>query len=255
MFQINTHRGLWIALALLQNHTPLLAADLLVGKVCPVFFQQQQVGILAFSQEWYHTSRSHPSYTATDNATGVGLEIHFFSNSEGDIDSQNIAACDRYRLLQMRTSNARLLPGEKLTQIDVPDSFLSPFYDNAPLEHGRGVHRVPADDSDKPWHGRPTRASTVAIYDTPYVSDAWGVWGKSIDVRFETCVVCEREQQYDALLSCGNWGYRRDFMGGMTGWAEPEFQPVQCQAAPSEHYKATLNLSNRIEYSYWINWR
>lgn len=236
-------------------HPLLFAEELLVGKTCPVFYKQQPIGILVFSREWYHTSRSHPSYTATDNATGVGLEIHFFSNDRGDTEIINLPACDRYRMLQIRTSNARMLPGEKTTQVDVPDYFISPFYDSSPLEHGRGLHLAPADDSDKPWNGRPTRASTVGIYDTPYVSDAWGIWGYNIDVQFETCVVCERDQQYDELLSCGNWGYRRDFMGGMTGWAEPVFQPVQCQTTPSPGYKETLNGSNRVEYSYWINWR
>lgn len=254
-WKTTTITGCCLALSVLTISPSVSAAELLVGKTCPVYYQQQPVGFLVFSREWYHTSRSHPSYTATDNSTGVGLEIHFFSNDRGDVDILNLPDCDRYRMLQIRTSNARMLPGEKTIQVDVPDSSTSPFYDSSPLEHGRGVHLAPPDDTDKPWTGRPTRASTVAIYDTPYVSDAWGVWGDNIDVSFETCVVCERDQQYDELLSCGNWGYRRTFMGGMTGWAEPEFQPVQCQATASELYRQTLNASNRIEYSYWINWR
>lgn len=229
--------------------------ELLVGKVCPVIHGKLGLGILVFSREWYHDSRSEAGYIPGDNATGVGLEIHFFASDKGDIDQLNMASCNRYRMLQMRTTNARLLHGEKPTQIDVPDNFTSPFYDNSPLEHGYGVHLSPKDSSDKPWDTRPVRASTVGIYDTPYVSDSYGIEGEDIAVSFETCVVCERDQQYDQLLSCGTWSYKRDYMGGMTGWAEPEFEGVQCQVKPSEHYKQVLNGSNRIEYSYWINWR
>lgn len=233
----------------------LTATELLVGKTCPVTFEDHPVGFLVFSREWYHNSRSGAAYIPGDNATGVGLEMHFFSNDAGDTHLLNLPDCDRYRMLQVRNSNTRLPPGEQASQIDVPDQFPDPFYDNAPLEYGRGVHLVPADDRDKPWQGRPVRASTVSIYDTPYVSDAWGKEGKDINISFETCVVCERDQGYDALLSCGKWGYQRAYMGGMTGWAEPEFQPVQCQDKPSESFKATLDNSSRIEYSYWINWR
>jgi len=233
----------------------LTAEELLVGKTCPVTFKDRPIGFLVFSREWYHTSRSNAAYIPGDNATGVGLEIHFFSNDIGDTQILNLPNCDRYRILQVRHSNARLLPGERVSQIDVPDQFLDPFYDNAPLEHGRGVHLAPADDSDKPWQGQPVRAATVSIYDTPYVSDAWGTEGADIDIRFETCVVCERNQGYDALLSCGQWGYQRAYMGGMTDWSEPEFQPVQCLAKPSELFKAILDNSNRIEYSYWLHWR
>jgi len=233
----------------------LKAAELEVGKVCPVTYQTESVGILVFSKEWYHSSRSNARYIPGDNATGVGLEIHLINNVTGHLSGQNIAQCDRYRLLQVRKTNSRLLPGEKPVQIDVPDEFLDPFYDNAPLEHGYGVHPTPRDDQDKPWSGQPKRASTVAIYDTPYVSDSYGVEGKDIEVEFETCVVCERDRSYDNILSCGSWGYKREYMGGMTGWAEPEFNGVQCHATPSETLKDTVNLSNRIEYSYWINWR
>lgn len=234
---------------------PLSAADLEVGKVCPVIYQKEPIGHLVFSKEWYHSGRSDASYIPKDDATGVGLEIHLFNNQTGHLRGQNIAQCDRYRLIQIRKTNARLFSGEKNLQIDVPDHFLDPFYDNAPLEHGYGVHQTPLDDKDKPWNGRPVRASTVGIYDTPYVSDYFGVEGQDIDVNFETCVVCERDHRYDNVLSCGSWGYKREYMGGMTGWAEPEFTGVQCKAKPSEQFQNTLNLSNRIEYSYWINWR
>jgi hypothetical protein len=247
--------NLTIASFLISFTGPLFAADLEVGKVCPVTYQKEPIGHLVFSKEWYHSGRSDASYIPKDDATGVGLEIHLFNNDAGHLKGQNIAHCDRYRLIQIRKTNARLFSGEKHVQIDVPDHFLDPFYDNAPLEHGYGVHHTPLDDEDKPWNGRPVRASTVAIYDTPYVSDSYGVEGQDLAVNFETCVVCERDRQYDNVLSCGSWGYKREYMGGMTGWAEPEFTGVQCKAKPSEQFQHTLNHSNRIEYSYWINWR
>ncbi len=240
---------------LLAHTAQATAEELLVGKVCPVMYQNENVGILVFSREWYHSSRDHAAYVPSDNATGVGLEIHLFANDTGAVEGQNLARCDRYRLLQVRSTNARLFDGESAVQVDVPDGFDNPFYDNAPLEHGYGVHSAPADDRDKPWQGRPQRASTVAIYDTPYVSDNYGVDGRNIDVMFETCVVCERDDQYDAVLACGNWGYRRDYMGGMTGWAEPEFLGVTCQQEPSQQFYQTLDRSHRIDYSYWIEWR
>lgn len=232
-----------------------MAEDLLVGKSCPVTYKERSVGILVFSREWYHTSRSDAHYTPGDNATGIGLEIHFFSNDLGDTRILNLPDCDRYRMLQIRSSNARMLPGEHLSQVDVPDQFITPFYDHSPLEHGHGVHLAPADDRDKPWSGRPVRASTVSIYDSPYVSDAWGREGHDITIRFETCVVCQRDRRFDQLLSCGTWGYQRHYMGGMTGWAEPEFIPPKCLSTPTKGFQQTLNDSNRIDYSYWINWR
>lgn len=231
------------------------AAELHVGKVCPVSYQNKNVGILVFSKEWYHSSRTNARYIPGDNATGIGVEIHFFASEYGNTEGENIAACDRYRLLQIRESNVRLVPGEKPRQIDVPDSFTSPFYDASPLEHGYGVHHSPADTKDKPWDSKPQRAATVSIYDTPYVSDSYGIEGEDINIRFETCVICERDSQYDQLLSCGTWGYKREYMGGQTGWAEPESFGAQCQVKASGAFTETLNGSNRIEYSYWINWR
>lgn len=249
-------RASQIVTAVIFFHSLTSTADELeVGKVCPVFYQQQALGYLVFSKPWYHNSRSDASYIPKDDATGVGLEIHLINNETGHLQFNNIAQCDRYRLLQVRQTTARLFQGERPLQIDVPGEFLDPFYDNNPLEHGYGVHKTPKDDSDKPWQGRPDRASTVAIYDTPYVSDAYGIEGRDIKVEFETCAVCERDRQYDTILSCGSWGYLREYMGGMTGWAEPEFLGVQCSSEASEQFKETLNSSNRIEYSYWINWR
>lgn len=99
------------------------------------------------------------------------------------------------------------------------------------------------------------RASTVAIYDTPYVSDGYGIEGEDIKVKFETCVVCQRDQGYDLLLSCSTWGFTREYMGGMTGWTEPEFIPVQCAAWPSEQYQFALDNSDRLQYQYWLDWR
>lgn len=233
----------------------LAAAELEVGKVCPVKFQQRDLGILVFSRAWYHSGRTQAAYQASDNATGVGLEIHLFTSPEGQLSGTNQAQCDRYRMLQVRTTNTKLDPGERASQIDVPPHFNHPFYDSPPLEHGYGVHQTPEDHQDKPWQGRPVRASTVSIYDTPYVSDSYGKDGEDIRVRFETCVVCSRESQYDSLLSCGRWGYTREFMGGMTGWAEPEFTGVQCLLDPSDSFKTTLDESARLEYSFWLNWR
>jgi len=231
------------------------AQELDVGKVCPVLFRRESVGILAFSRAWYHSGRSDARYMAGDNATGVGLEIHFFSNATGSIGDRNIADCDRYRILQVRRTTARLFDGEKEVQIDVPNDFADPFYDNTPLEHGYGTHLTPIDNRDKPWIGRPVRASTVAIYDTPFVSSMLGVEGQDLEVAFETCVVCQREPGYDNILSCGQWGYRREYIDEMSGWSEAEFTGVQCRAEPSELFKQTLQDSNRLQYSYWINWR
>lgn len=241
------------ALLALSFHAP--SAELRVGKVCPVQFEKNQVGHLIFSKEWYHSSRSNAKYQASDNATGIGLEIHMFANTQGHLQGQNIAGCDKYRMVQIRTTNTKLMEGERPTQVDIPDDFETPFYDAAPLEYGYGVHLTPEDNQDKPWHGRPTRASTVAIYDTPYASDGFGIEGQDIQVEFETCVVCGRESQYDSVLSCGSWGYKREFMGGMTGWAEPEFLGVTCSAEASDQFRETLDESPRMEYSYWLNWR
>ncbi|GGB90986.1 hypothetical protein GCM10011352_16290 [Marinobacterium zhoushanense] len=231
------------------------AEELTVGKICPVLYREQSVGILAFSREWYHSAREDARYIPGDNSTGVGLEIHFLANATGNIQGQNSASCDRYRILQVRKTTARLFDGEEAVQIDVPEGFNSPFYDNPGLEHGYGTHLAPEDDRDKPWSGRPIRASTVAIYDTPFVSARFGIEGEDIDVSFETCVVCQRNQGYDNVLSCGRWGYRREFIDSMSGWSEAEFKSVQCEVTPSAQFQQTLRNSSRIEYSYWINWR
>lgn len=242
-----------IKLSLLSSAA--LAEQLKIGKICPVTYQQEPIGMLIFSKAWYHSSRSDAKYTPGDNATGIGLEIHLKNRFSGQIEGLNIAACDRYRILQIRTTTARLHVGESKTQIDIPDGFDNPFYDNSPLEHGYGLHQTPIDDSDKPWQGRVDRDSAVAIYDTPYVSDSYGIEGEHIEVDFETCAVCERNDQYDTVLACGQWGYQRDYMGGMTGWTEPEFKGVQCAAKPSQTFIDTLIQSHRVDYSYWINWR
>lgn len=233
------------------------ASELLVGKSCPVSAAQDKtpLGFLVISQPWFHSSRSQAAYIAGDNATGIGVEIHFFAGQQGATDGINRARCSRYRLLQVRTTTARLFAGEKPVQIDVPDEAVQPFYDNEPLEHGYGTHRTPADAEDKPWQGRPMRASTVALYDTPYVSDNYGIEGKPIRTTFETCVVCERDQGYDSLLSCASWGYQRDYLNEETGWTEPELLPLTCLARPSQRFTATLGQSNRVAYNYWLDWR
>lgn len=235
--------------------SPSFADDLKVGKSCPVFFADAQIGELILSKPWYHSSRSNARYIAGDNATGIGIEVHLKNHHIGKVTGLNFAGCDRFRILQVRKTSAKLLPGESSIQIDVPNESLNPFYDNAPLEHGYGLHQTPIDDSDKPWQGRVYRDADVSIYDTPYVSDSWGVEGRHIEVQFETCAVCERDNRFDSILSCGHWGYRRDYMGGMTGWSEPEFSGFQCSAGPSHLLATTLRNSHRIDYSYWIHWR
>lgn len=247
------------SLGLTLSVTPQALADTLtVGKSCPVFSQSaspSQVGILAFSQPWYHSGRTDARYVAGDNATGIGLEIHFFANTQGTVKGLNKAACNRYRLLQIRKTTAQLFEGEKAIQIDIPDEAYTPFYDNSPMEHGYGTHQTPMDDLDKPWSGRPVRASTVAIYDTPYVSDSYGVEGQHIRTEFETCVICERDMGYDSLLSCGTWGYQRDYLNEETGWTEPEIIPVECLQKPSDRFRQTLESSNQVAYHYWLQWR
>ncbi|WP_157534177.1 hypothetical protein [Moritella sp. JT01] len=38
---------------------------------------------MAFSQHWYHNGSDNAAYQARDNATGVGIEIHFLTNDKG----------------------------------------------------------------------------------------------------------------------------------------------------------------------------
>ncbi|WP_067867590.1 hypothetical protein [Neptuniibacter marinus] len=251
---VNYYKVLPLILLSVLSHK-LWAGELKVGKVCPVTYQKESIGRLIFSKPWYHSSRSNAKYIPGDNATGIGLEIHLKNNFNGKTDGLNLADCDRYRLLQIRKTNAKLHQGERGIQIDIPNEAENPFYDNAPLEHGRGLHKTPKDDADKPWQGRFFRDASVSIYDTPYVSDSYGVEGKDLEVDFETCAICERDQHYDLVLSCGTWGYKREYMGGMTGWAEPEFKGVQCSSSASQLFQTTINNSNRVEYSYWIHWR
>ncbi|WP_411992235.1 hypothetical protein [Agarivorans sp. DSG3-1] len=231
------------------------ASDLWVGKVCPVTYQQNTLGILVFSEAWFHSGRQQASYIARDNATGVGLEIHLFANRLGEVELENQAQCTQYRMLQIRTTNRRLLDDERQAQIDAPLHFVEPFYDASPLEHGAGMHNTPSDTSDKPWNSPPKRASTLAIYDTPFVSDALGKEGEDIQVEFETCVVCQRDSGFDSILSCGRWGYSREYMDENTGWAEPEFHGTECLNSPSRHYQETVSLSEEFPYSYWLDWR
>ncbi|MDX1397084.1 MAG: hypothetical protein R3204_01005 [Oceanospirillum sp.] len=248
-----------LSLLLMIISGPLNAETLTVGKACPVTFAEQDdarpVGLLVFSRPWFHSSRSNARYIAGDNATGIGLEIHFFANRNGHPQQFNQPKCDRYRLLQIRKTTARLFEGEKPVQIDIPAESSTPFYDNPPMEHGYGTHRTPVDDLDKPWSGRPVRASTVAIYDTPYVSDSYGIDGQHIRTEFETCVVCERDTAYDSLLSCGTWGYQRDYLNEETGWTEPELLPTECLNKPSQRFTNTLESSNQVAYHYWLEWR
>ncbi|SFC08555.1 hypothetical protein SAMN02745724_00877 [Pseudoalteromonas denitrificans DSM 6059] len=160
------------------------AHDLLVAKSCPVTFNQSPVGILVFSFPWFHNSGSDAAYIAKDNATGIGIEIHFFSNNQGQIKGKNIAKCQKYRMVQIRKTNAKLSKKHNEIEIDVPNQSTEPFYDNHLLEFGYGTHKSPIDSQDKPWKAQVMRASTVAIYDTPFVSDSYGHEGKDIKVKF-----------------------------------------------------------------------
>lgn len=253
-----TKQTLLLLLTVYQDE--LMAEELIVAKICPVVAtnltktQPPQLGILAFSQEWFHSSRSQASYIASDNATGVGIEIHFFSGLNGQIKGRNIASCDKYRMLQIRKSSINLI-NENKNQLDVPPENTEPFYDGGRLEHGHGTHYTPEDDQDKPWQGQVQRSSTVAIYDTPYISDAYGVEGEDMTIMFETCVVCEREDRFDQLLSCGQWGYSREYIGGATGWTEPEFIPVSCLINATDDFKKTIEYNESMSYHYWLNWR
>lgn len=231
------------------------AEDLQVGKVCPVNAGEESLGVIVVSRPWYHASRLTAAYQAMDNATGIGVEIHFFANESGDTRFENRASCDRYRFLQIRRTNARLYADEAPLQVDIPHDIHTPFYDTEPLEHGRGTHNTPPDDKDKPWVGQPGRASTVGIYDTPYVSDGYGIEGHDIWVRFETCAVCERDQRPDQVLSCVSWGYERDYMGGSTGWTEPETLPMQCLGRPTSELITAIENTRNIRYAYGRDWQ
>lgn len=235
---------------------PSYAEDLMLAKVCPVLMQEQQIGILTLSIPWYHNGRENASYIAADNATGIGVEIHYFNNHRG-VKFKEQGICDRFGLLQVRETNALLDKNELSIQLDIPDFFDSPFYDHPPLEHGRGMHLTPKDSHDKPWPGpgQVQRASTVAIYDTPYISDSYGIEGEHIRVSFETCLVCEKDLQSDRLLSCENWGYQRDYMGGMTGWSEPEVLNNRCTDQPSANFVSALEYRVQEHYPYWFSWR
>lgn len=249
-----------ILFTLLISQSTSYADDLILAKVCPVKthltnnLAPTNLGILAFSEAWFHSSRSQASYIASDNATGVGLEIHFFAGLNGQINGRNRAKCDKYRMLQVRKSSINF-PNENQNQLDIPAENTEPFYDSENLEYGHGTHYTPEDDQDKPWQGRVQRSSTVAIYDTPYISDGYGVEGEDMTIMFETCVVCERENKFDQLLSCGQWGYTREYIGGQTGWTEPEFIPVSCLATASDTFKTTIEYNESMSYHYWINWR
>ena len=250
---------------MIQKKTRILSASLLVvfsstanelviGTFCPVEYANQSLGILAFSHPWYHDGMQSAAYHPRDNDIGVGLEIHFFANITGQIDKGNLAQCDNYRIIQTRYTSA-IIPGhQKSLQLDIPQDFDQPYYDSEPLEFGRGNHNTPVDSSDKPWANQTTRSSTVAIYDTPFVSDIFGVDGQDIKVQFETCIVCQREQGYDLILGCGNWGFIREHTD-VNEWAEPDFISVQCQSSPSDEYTETLNSSTQVDYEYWLDWR
>ncbi|NRA53057.1 MAG: hypothetical protein HRU23_02830 [Gammaproteobacteria bacterium] len=258
------------------------AQELLPDKVCPVIFSKSDsftansltvksladkplesesnvLGILVISKAWFHNSGQLAGYIAKDDATGIGVEIHFFANNIGQVSGHNIAQCDRYRLLQVRAANIKRPNGEEPIQIDVPDNTDSPFYDNGLLEHGYGSHQTPVDSDDKPWVGRPTRASTVAIYDTPFTGDSLGIDGLDIKVAFETCVVCQRDNAIDSILSCVNWGYQRDLLEPtgqqLTSWSEPDILERQCHVSASEIFSNALDGSHRIEYLSGLDWQ
>jgi len=119
-----TYKVFITTVTILISSNFLAAADLIVGQTCPVTFKNEQIGSLILSKPWYHSSRSNAQYIANDNATGVGIEIHLKNNFSGQVEGLNLADCDRFRLLQIRRTTAKLLPGEKDIQIDVPDQFM-----------------------------------------------------------------------------------------------------------------------------------
>lgn len=231
------------------------AQDLLVAKTCPVVYNNTNIGILAFSMPWYHNGGSQASYIAKDNATGIGIEIHFLANKNGFSDTKQQKICDQFRIMQFRNTNAKLPRGEDKVQLDIPATHPEPFYDAPPLEFGHGMHQTPIDHHDKPWKNIIMRASTVAIYDTPFVSDSYGIEGKDIIVKFETCVVCRHFKKADHILSCGSWGFNREYMGGMTAWSEPEADPIKCSDAPNKEHLEVLNNSNLVSYKQGIDWQ
>jgi len=154
----------------------------------------------------------------------------------------------------VRFTNSKLLATQTKFAIDVPSQQPSPFYDDGELEYGRGSHLTPIDSTDKPWFGRHSRASTVGIYDTPYLSDWFGIKGQDIVVEFETCVVCENYSQRDSVLSCGKWGFSRDYVNEMDGWAEPQTLPLQCVITPTTRFITTVNDSHQFDYQNIIDW-
>lgn len=110
---------LWL---FLTRSNQLLAGELNVGKVCPVTKGEQVLGHLVLSTPWYHDGDGNAAYIARDNAIGVGIEIHFFSNKSGDVRHLNVAQCHQFRLLQVRFTNSKLLPRQTKFAIDVPSN-------------------------------------------------------------------------------------------------------------------------------------
>ena len=225
------------------------AQDLLVSKACPVFFNNHKIGLLAFSIPWYHDGGTNASYIAKDDSTGIGIEVHFLVNQNG-----KKKRCDRYRMIQFRSTNAKLDPEQEALELDIPKNNKQPFYDAEPLEFGHGMHLTPTDTTDKPWNTRIMRASAIAIYDTPYVSDYYGIKGQNIIVKFNTCVVCQKYDGLDTILSCGSWGFNREYMGGMTAWSEPEADKVKCHTSPGSKQLNILKNTKLVTYQYGKDW-
>ena len=64
--------------------------SLQVGKICQVKNDRDQdLGLLVISEFWFHSGRENASYIAADNATGIGVEIHFFNNQFGQLTKKN----------------------------------------------------------------------------------------------------------------------------------------------------------------------
>lgn len=252
---MKSYISLFINLILIVIIFQTSAQELLVSKACPVVYNNKNIGILAFSIPWYHNGGTQASYIAKDNATGVGIEIHFLVNENGVYNTVQKKLCDQYRIMQFRNTNAKLPINEDSVQLDIPFSHGEPFYDAPPLEFGHGMHETPLDHQDKPWNNTIMRASTVAIYDTPFVSDSYGIEGKNIEVKFETCVVCRKFKSLDKILACGSWGFNREYMGGMTAWSEPEADPIKCFDSPKKEHLEVLNNSKLVSYKEGIDWK
>jgi len=87
------------------------AQELLPDKICPVIFpaandissKASELGLLVISKAWFHNSGQLAGYIAKDDATGIGVEIHFLPTAMGKLavttlHSAILIACCKYAL-------------------------------------------------------------------------------------------------------------------------------------------------------------